>query len=117
MEEITSANELAYRIWDPVNNHTLKQSEEEPVDPIQMDVISYNRVLKLETAPLGGWLKHSNTLRSVEDVDASVPSWRDPLLAMAISFTFTLGMSLLLMLVNKKRHQKLLHVRNEVTRL
>jgi len=109
VEEITSANELAYRIWDPVKNHTLSKSEQEPVDPIQMDVVSHNRVLKLETSPLGGWLKRSNTLRSAEDVDAFVPSWRDPLLAMSIIFTLTLGMSLLLMLVNKKRHQKLLH--------
>lgn len=60
MEMTASRTGVSYSIFDPVKSFTLVESAV-PVaeDSIDVDVGAYNRVLKLRTSPVAGWLKHT----------------------------------------------------------
>ncbi|KAK3251527.1 hypothetical protein CYMTET_39135 [Cymbomonas tetramitiformis] len=105
--DLFTQNKIAYRIIDPVKDMVLTSVGSISNEPITKNIIAYNRVLKLETSPDGGWMEHSTAYGS-EVANAETPVWRDPLLVSVAIIALYLGAILTMMVVNKRRHKKLL---------
>ena len=113
IEELSTFHRIAYTIFDPVKSKFLANSTT-PVSEmgvLERDVVVYNRVLKLRTSPMDGWLfGGEGKMQDTGSVDGDYPSWMPPLLVAMLLVVLCMGLLLFFMLVAKRRHQQLLQV-------
>ena len=78
-----------------------------PVSGIAFGAAQFGR-FALDVAPINGWLTVSVSLNDVKEGEET--EWKAPLLVLLVFLSLFLAMALLLVLVNKRRHQMLLEV-------
>jgi len=111
-EELSQTHRIAYTIFDPVKSKFLANSTNSSVSEVgvlERDVVVYNRVLKLRTSPMDGWLfGGEGKLRDTSEADGDYPSWGVPLLVLMLIALIYMGSLIFFVLVSKRQHQQLL---------
>jgi len=107
LERVSQRSNVAYRIRDSSDGIMLIESHPNAsLEYISKEVLSYNARLVLDVAPVNGWLTVSGEEGEIRHGDPT--GWKEPLLVTLVFLSLFLAMTLLLFVVNKRRHQMLL---------